>query len=68
MLAARQNIQERQRVLHQVEFGTPRVECEEGQSILREHAWLPTLREPFFDEPSAEIVHTIGPSQQCQQG
>ena len=68
MFAVMQKFQHRQRVLHQQQLEAPLVEGKERQSILREHARLPALREPFFDEPGVEVVHSIGPSQQYQQG
>jgi hypothetical protein len=68
VLVMRQKFQERQRVLHQEELEAPHIEGQEGQPILCERARLPALREPFFEEPDAEVVHSVGPSQQHQQG
>lgn len=58
-----QGVQERQRVLHQEHLEAPRVEGKKRQPILPEHAWLPALREPFFNKPGAEVVQPVGTSQ-----
>ena len=68
MLVMLQKFQERQWVLHQEELEAPHIEGHDGQPILREYARLPALREPFFEEPDAQVVGSVDPHNKISNG